>query len=140
MNNPFAPYTLCVEEYPLGEATAILINDPSGSLVAKLSVNVPTYGPLPIDCFFAKEYSENERLAPFILSAKIPCVSGLLPAFEPTGIEFPQGYVTLKMYRLTHEGIYYLFNETYNPRSDIYEASTRLFDLHALLPSLYSPL
>lgn len=87
----------------------------------KLSVNIPDGCLLDNNEFWAKIYGENEDWAYEVLR------NGL---FEPSNKTHQLPYCPVYSFRLKPEGIKQLFELTYNSKTDIYEASSTLFNLH----------
>lgn len=88
----------------------------------KLSINV-VKADLPPDEFILKTYSENVFWAQDLVD-RYP------DWFIPTGKTYKLGYSVCPIYRLSAEYISQEFEKTYNRRTDIYEASTPLWNLY----------
>lgn len=75
----------------------VLVNAESGETIAVLSVNLPDDKQvLQPGCFFAKTWSENERIAETALA------SGL---FVDTGLRVPTGYVSAQVWRIVESEV-----------------------------------
>lgn len=110
-----------ITEYPVGNNLCIL-TDTHG----KLSVNIPELASvLGPGEFFVKTYSEN---APWYKQALES------PYFEDTGRvvnkNFDSHSIDYPIWKVTPVLVSELFEQTYNSKSDIYEAPEILFYLH----------
>lgn len=121
----YTKFTIHLDQYTDNNALAVIVKDQNGGIYGRLSVNDPLVELEPNE-FLAKVYSENERWAEHLLKTS---------NFESLGVvytkHFPSHSVEFPIYRVTPELISSLFEQTYNPRTDIYEAPPFLFDLHA---------
>lgn len=91
--------------------------------LGKLSVNILNTVPLEANEFWAKLWSENEFWATAVLN------NGM---FIPTDKVHDLGYVKSRAYKLSPDTIKQMFEMSYNRKTDIYDCSETLFNLHKL--------
>jgi hypothetical protein len=112
-------YSFELTEYPIGHNLCVLVNK-GNERFGKLSINIPSAPELAPNEFWAKTYSENDGWAQQLLNSY----------FEKSGKKYQLPYDIVYSYRLPPAFIKQLFEATYNSKTDIYEASQTLFNLH----------